>query len=79
MVLWPQKGVLMNVCALTVPGIAPSLAPAYSGPVTIDSNGAVVPRSALTIGYPAQGVTYDVPLLAASQTRYSVHRPYKHT
>ena len=68
----------MSVIALTAPGIAPSLAQAYSGPVTIGSSGAAVPRSALTIDYPAQGVTYAVPLLAASQTHYNVGRPSKH-
>lgn len=74
-----KEGMLMTVVALTVTQIVPSLAPAFSGPVTVGSSGAAVPRSALTIGYPAQGVTYDVPLLAASQTHYSVDRPHKHT
>ena len=65
----------MTLAASTVPQIAPSLAPAYSSPVTTGSSGAMVPRSALTIGYPAQGVTYDVPLLAPSRTHYIADRP----
>ncbi|CAL5228156.1 g11236 [Coccomyxa viridis] len=55
------------------------LHPLYRGPTIGSGSGSLAVRNGLTIGYPHDGITCNIPNTTASQKTYDANRPWYHT